>query len=365
MRPCLTFNTESMPYLTTSRRPVRLPADVAAHLAAVRLKLPDVLTVTNPKTKDNAIRHNLPGKALAAACRLETDGSIPARGHLPEIRRLAEQLGILEKALKTDFCPFATPACREACLTWAGRGGLGSAVAAARGRRSLSMLLDPVTDARVTLFSIAWHHRRAAADGRRLAVRLAGTDEGMHWHRLKVPVSVADAQLLSHRFGLEVTPTDWEGSPALGATLGEILRDSVTLYDYSKGSLGHLKAKRSAGWDITASFRTDAPDAIRHALSVAGEFRLAVPVHIRKGDPVPRRLTLTHGDQRLELPCIDGDKTDDRFREPDRLHGVVLSAKRSRGADPLIARPFFLNGPEPGQSHSVTQLADGVARLEW
>lgn len=347
-----------MPYLTTSRRPVRLPADVAAHLAACRLKLPDVLTISNPKTKDTAIRHNLPGKALAAACRLETDGSIPARGHLPELRQLAEELGILDKALRVDFCPFATPACREACLTWAGRGGLGHAVAAARGRRSLSMLLDPVTDARVTLFSIAWHHRRAAADGRRLAVRLAGTDEGMHWHRLKVPVSVADAQLLSHRFGLTVSPTD-------GATLGEILRDSVTLYDYSKGNLSHLTAKRAAGWDVTASFRTDAPDAVRHALSVAGEFRLAVPVHIRKGDPVPRRLTLTHGDQTLELPCIDGDKTDDRFREPDRLTAVILSAKRSRGADPLIARPFFLDGPEPGQAESVTQLADGIARLEW
>ena len=67
-----------MPYLSTPRRPVRLPADVAAHLAAVRLKLPDVLTVSNPKTQDNAIRHNLPGKALANACRLDADGSIPA-----------------------------------------------------------------------------------------------------------------------------------------------------------------------------------------------------------------------------------------------------------------------------------------------
>ena len=347
-----------MAYITTSRRPVRLPADVAAHLAACRLKLPDVLTTSNPKTKDTAIRHNLPGKALAAACRLETDGSIPARGHLPELRQLAEDLGILDKALRVDFCPFATPACRETCLTWAGRGGLGSAVAAARGRRSLSILLDPVTDARVTLFSIAWYHRRAAADGRRLACRLAGTDEGAHWHRLKVPVSVADAQLLSHRFGLTVSPTD-------GATLGEILRDSVTLYDYGKMPLSHLRAKREAGWDMTASFRTDAPDAVRHALSVAGEFRLAVPVYIRKGDLVPRRLTLTHNEQSLTIPLADGDKTDDRFREPDRLHGVVLSAKRSRGADPLIARPFFLNGPEPGKAESVTQLADGSARLEW
>ena len=347
-----------MPYLSTPRRPVRLPADVAAHLAAVRLKLPDVLTVTNPKTKDNAIRHNLPGKALANACRLDADGSIPARGHLPALRELAASLGVLDKALAVDFCPFATPACREACLMWAGRGGLGDAVALARGRRSLSMLLDPVADARATLFSIAWHHRRAAAEGRRLACRLAGTDEGAHWHRLRVPVSVADAQLLSHRFGLTVAPTD-------GATLGAILRDSVTLYDYSKGNLSHLQAKRSAGWDVTASFRTDAPDAVAHALSVAPSFRLAVPVAIRKGDPIPKTLTLTQGDTSLQLPCVDGDATDDRFREADRLTAVILSAKRSRGADPLIARPFFLNGPEPGQIESVTTLNDGIARLQW
>ena len=347
-----------MPYLSSSRRPVRLPADVSAHLAAVRLKLPDLLTVTNPKTKETAIRMNLPGKALAAACRLETDGSIPARGHLPALRQLAQDLGILSKALGADLCPFATPACREACLNWAGRGGLGDAVAMARGRRTLSALLDPVTDARATLFSIAWHHRRAAAEGRRLAVRLAGTDEGAHWHLLRLPVSVADAQLLSHRFGLTVSPTD-------GATLGEILRDSVTLYDYAKGPLSYLRAKRDAGWDMTASFRTDAPDAVAHALSVAPEFRLAVPVAIRKGDPVPRSLTLTQGDRTLTLPCLDGDVTDDRFKEPDRMHVVILSAKRSRGADPLIARPFFLNGPEPDQSFSVTTLSDGVARLDW
>ena len=347
-----------MPYLSTPRRPVRLPANVSAHLAAVRLKLPDVLTVTNPKTKDNAIRHNLPGKALANACRLDADGSIPARGHLPALRELAASLGVLDKALAVDFCPFATPACREACLNWAGRGGLGDAVALARGRRSLSMLLDPVADARATLFSIAWHHRRAAAAGRRLAVRLAGTDEGANWHRLRVPVSVADAQLLSHRFGLTVAPTD-------GATLGEILRDSVTLYDYHKGPLSYLQANRDAGWDVTASFRTDAADAVGHALSVAPSFRLAVPVAIRKGDPIPRTLTLNQGDQSLTLPCVDGDATDDRFRENDRLTAVILSAKRSRGADPLIARPFFLNGPEPGQTESVTTLNDGVARLQW
>ena len=347
-----------MPYLSTPRRPVRLPADVAAHLVAVRLKLPDVLTVTNPKTKDNAIRHNLPGRALANACRLDADGSIPARGHLPALRELAASLGVLDKALAVDFCPFATPACREACLNWAGRGGLGDAVALARGRRSLSMLLDPVADARATLFSIAWHHRRAAAEGRRLAVRLAGTDEGAHWHRLRVPVSVADAQLLSHRFGLTVAPTD-------GATLGAILRDSVTLYDYHKGPLSYLQANRDAGWDVTASFRTDAPDAVGHALSVAPSFRLAVPVAIRKGEPIPKTLTLTQGDTSLQLPCVDGDATDDRFRDPERLTAVILSAKRSRGADPLIARPFFLNGPEPGQTESVTTLSDGIARLQW
>jgi|TARA_R100000081_G_scaffold74394_1_gene40863 hypothetical protein len=322
------------------------------------MKLPDVLTVSNPKTKNNAIRHNFPGKALANACRLDADGSIPARGHLPALRELAASLGVLDKALAVDFCPFATPACREACLNWAGRGGLGDAVAIARGKRSISMLLDPVADARATLFSIAWHHRRAAVEGRRLACRLAGTDEGVHWHRLRVPVSVADAQLLSHRFGLTVAPTD-------GATLGEILRDSVTLYDYHKGPLSYLQANRDAGWDVTASFRTDAPDAVAHALSVAPAFRLAVPVAIRKGDPIPRTLTLSQGDQSLALPCVDGDATDDRFRDPDRLTAVVLSAKRSRGANPLIARPFFLNGPEPGKTESVTTLNDGIARLQW
>ena len=92
---------------------------------------------------------------------------------------------------------------------------------------------------------------------------------------------------------------------------------------------------------------------------------MAVPVAIRKGEPIPRTLTLSQADRSLTLPCVDGDATDDRFREADRLTAVILSAKRSRGADPLIARPFFLNGPEPGQTESVTTLNDGIARLQW
>ena len=91
-----------MSYLSTPRGPLRLPAGVAAHLAAVRMKLPDLLTVSNPKTKNNAIRHNFRGKALANACRLDADGSIPARGHLPAHERAMASAGIGSESV-TDF----------------------------------------------------------------------------------------------------------------------------------------------------------------------------------------------------------------------------------------------------------------------
>jgi hypothetical protein len=191
------------------------PVDVADLLQRFRLSVPGLLTDSNPKLNKGdgraVILHHLPARALAAAITPGTPGSIPARSYLPGLAALAEAEGLTAAALAHNGCPWASNGCGGAgggCLVWAGHGGLSPVVAEARGRRTLAMLADPAAYGRAVLWAIAWHHRRAAAAGQRLAVRLRGTDEGpgMGWHRLRVTVSHAETVRLSQRFGFIRSP---------------------------------------------------------------------------------------------------------------------------------------------------------------
>jgi hypothetical protein len=229
------------------------------------------------------------------------------------------------------------------------------------------MLADPAAYGRAVLWAIAWHHRRAAAAGQRLAVRLRGTDDTA-WHRLRVTVSHAETVRLSQRFGLHTVTAD---GPSGGATLADLAGHVVTFYDYSKahpvtGPLS-LTAQAAAGWDITASLRADAADAAgRAVLALRAGFRLAVPVAMKKGQPLPQRLTLRSEAGAVTVPCVDGDAHDYRYRDPAGV-AVVLRAKRARGADPAVAAPFFLSAPAspaPGDRFR-SALPDGEAVLSW
>ena len=362
-----------MAHLSRPTAPLALPETETAHLARFGLTLPSLLTATNPKlAKGEAlghgaavILHNLPAQALAAAITPATAHPVAARAHLPALAALAQAQGLTAAALGHNGCPWATAGCQAGCLNWSGRGGLGDAVAGARGRRTLAMIADPVTPARAVLWAVAYHYRRAQDQGLPLAVRLRGTDEGprIGWHRLALPVTPADAQALARRFGLPVAPGDGPGhtlAQALAPALGD---GTLALFDYSKAPLGGplgLIAQRAAGWDVTASMAADRATAATDAVAaLAAGFRLAVPVALRKGDPLPVALTLTAGGQTLTVPTVDGDRSDHRYRDP---HGVavILRTKRSRGADPATSDPFSLAAtghPQP--------LPDGVATLQW
>jgi hypothetical protein len=145
----------------------------------------------------------------------------------------------------------------------------------------------------------------------------------------------------------------------------------VSFYDYSKahpvtGPLS-LTAQAAAGWDITASLRADAADAAgRAVLALRAGFRLAVPVAIKKGQPLPQRLTLRSEAGAVTVPCVDGDAHDHRYRDAAGV-AVILRAKRARGADPAVAAPFFLSAPAspaPGDRFR-SALPDGEAVLSW
>ena len=378
-RPLTCYLLPEMQTTATATRcaPVRLPADVAAHLARFGLTLGDLLTDSNPKMQKGSARavgvilHHLPARALAAAVTPGHRGSTAPRSYLAALAHLAEAEGLLDQARAHNGCPWATTGCAAGCLNWAGHGGLSPAVAAARGRRTLAMLADPALYGRAILWAIVRAWARAQAQGLPLAVRLRGTDEGpaCGWHRLRLSLPVADAAGLAHRFGAAISPGAVTLSEALGVLRGArpagVLRGegSLHLYEYSKaplsGPLG-LWAQAEAGFDVTASLAADRASAVADAAAaVRAGFRLAVPVALSKGQPLPAALTLApdHGPA-VTVPCVNGDATDHRWADPEGV-AVILRSKVSRGAGPEAAR--FHLAPIP----DAQPLADGTARLIW
>jgi hypothetical protein len=139
-------------------------------------------------------------------------------------------------------------------------------------------------------------------------------------------------------------------APGEGITLPEALAlapaGSIRLYEYSKAPVGGplgLQAQRAAGFDTTASLAADRPGGIDAAIQAVGAgFRVAVPVALAKGQPLPAVLILESGGQAVDLACIDGDASDHRWADPagPGIAGgcdgvaVILKTKRSRGKGP-------------------------------
>lgn len=361
--PLTTVQTTATPRPTA---PLALPADVASLLARFGLSLPGLLTDSNPKlTKGSAlaravILHHLPHRALAAALTPGQQGATAPRSFLPALRALAEAEGVLPQGLAHNGCPWATAGCAAGCLAWAGHGGLSPAVAAARGRRTLAYLADPAAYGRAILWATARHWAQAQAQGLPLALRLRGTDDSP-FHRLRFDLSPAEAQALRLRFGLQATPG--QGLTLLQALALPVAEGSLRPYEYSKapltGPLG-LQAQAAAGWDVTASLAADRATALQDAWAAASAgFRLAVPVALRKGEPLPVALTLApKGCAPLTLRAIDGDGSDHRWADPQGV-AVILRTKASRGAGAEAAAFSLRATPEP------QALADGLATLAW
>jgi hypothetical protein len=345
--------------LARSVAPAAIPADVAALLRRFSLSLDGLLTVgtSNAKlAKGTAeawpvILHHLPARSLAAALMGPAESTVAPRSKIEGLDTLAARENVLALAMAHNGCPWASKGCAAGCLAWAGHGGLSVTVAAARARRTLAMLAGGPVYSRAILWAIARAYRQAHAKGLPLAVRLRGTDDHP-WHMARLTISPAEAQSLARRYGLPV-------APGIGQTIPEALSlaapGTIRLYEYSKapvtGPFG-LLAQRSAGFDVTASLAADRPHGVLEAIrAVQASFRLAVPVALPKGQPLPAVLILERGPLAVDMACIDGDSTDHRWNDPQGpLNGcdgtaVILRTKRSRGrssaADAFSLAPVF------------------------
>ena len=364
-----------MPALIHRDAPGAVPADVRDHLARFGLTLRGLLTTdrSNPKLGKGAdlapalILHHLPARALARAITPGPEGPTAPRSFVPALLELAEREGLTGAARRHNGCPWASGGCAMGCLNWAGHGGLNVTVAAARGRRTLAMLAGVNTYGRAVLWATLRHHRAAVDAGQLLSLRLRGTDEGpaCGWHHLPVRISTAEAVAIRDRYGVDLAA----GVAPMADRLAAL--PMLRWMEYSKaglsGPLG-LIAQRDAGADITASFAADRATACADGLAAldAG-FRLAVPVRMRKGDPIPSAVTLratipsASGGRSVctvTVPTVDGDRHDHRWADP---HGVavILRTKRSRGAGPE-ADGFSLAAHDQPQ-----HLADGSVQLAW
>ena len=345
--------------------PSHLPDEGARLLQRFELGFDSVLTAGLANTKigkgaalaHSAIFHGLPAKQLETAVYGAMDAPVAARGRLETVRQLALANGLGALVQSLNACPWASDGCRDGCLVFSGRNAMGTAPAACKARRSLARLFAPSVFGVVLLWAIAREYARAQRMGLPLSLRLKGTDDLPH-HLQRFNLHQDEAAILARRYGLPAIP-GW------GTTLPEILQialgdGSIKWYEYSKAPLGGsqgLLELQGCGIDVTASLAADRRGGARAATgAVRAGLRLAVPLDVKRGAAIPSELLLAptlglpapYGspefgrvpadDKPVRLLCIDGDKTDLRWLDPQGPQpggfdgvAVILRTKRSRG----------------------------------
>jgi hypothetical protein len=351
--------------LSRTNTPLHAPDDVRALLTAFDLDLASVLTAANPKlakTKGvvSVIHHALPHRALARAINPATVATTAPRGFLPTLRALAETHGMVDAAMRHNGCRFATAGCIAGCLNGAGHGGISTACANCRGRRTLAMIADPVTYQRAALWALARAYADAARHGLPLAWRMLGTDE-TPWHRMHAPLFPHETAILWRRFGVDAV--DGNALTLAGMFAPMIADGRMIPYEYVKAGVDHPDGPAAwlrAGWrDVTASFAADRMTACADAVAaLRAGFRVAVPIAWSKDAPLPRWCTLaTRAGESITVHTVDGDADDARWRNPTGCV-VLLREKRARGADRTLADRFIL---PHARLHT---LADGSVCLD-
>ena len=349
--------------------PLGLPADAAALLQRFGLSLDGLLTAgaSSPKLSKgdkvaaSVILHHLPARSLSSAVYGAEDAATAPRSRLAGLHALAALNGIEALVSGHNGCPWASKGCAAGCLAWAGHGGISTTVAAARARRTMAFVWGHGPYALAVLWAIGRAYAAAQRKGQPLAYRLRGTDD-LPWHDLRFNLSPTEAATFARRFGLPVVP-------GVGTTIPEALQlaapGTLQPYEYSaaplRGPLG-LLAQRAAGIDTTCSLKADRPGGCADAAeAVAAGFRVAVPVAIRKGQPLPPVLMLRPSPDGpiLRLLTVDGDLGDHRWLDPAGPQpggfdgvAVMLRTKVSRGRGPAAAA--FSLSPEAGLWQPLT-----------
>lgn len=201
-----------------------------------------------------------------------------------------------------DMCPHASPECRKLCLNYSGHGEIGldadglNTVQAARIRRTRYLKRDRAAFMVDLADELSKLELKAAKQGKRLAVRLNVLSDQL-WERIRVG---------AHRNIMAMFP-------------------NVQFYDYTKIPLRHRLDRLPANYHLTFSLSENNDEQAAAAL-IAG-INVAVPFAVRKGEPLPERYQIG----KVNALVIDGDKSDQRFLDPDPLVIGNIVGLRAKG----------------------------------
>lgn len=184
-----------------------------------------------------------------------------------------------------NVCRWSTKGCRAVCLHTSGRLGLPPADRA-KLARTLMFARHPESFMVLVLDEIERHRKRCAAKGRTLVVRLNGTSD--------IPYE----QLLPEMF--------W-------------YFEDVLFQDYTKDGANGRGFERDVSWIpnyyTVLSATENTPDSV-FATHVGN---VVVPVHVRRGAPLPKRFAGRR--------VIDGDEHDLRLIDKQGKFAVLVRAK--------------------------------------
>ena len=249
----------------------------------------------------------------------------------PKVAKSADAVGTLTLPLHlapansggagVNVCPFAG-ACIDLCLDGAGNPVYQDGKT--RARKARTVLYANARDSFMTLLlaEIAAHVAASRAARMDCAVRLNATSDILYE---RIPVTVPDdlAAWIARRYDVHVAsgahPNIMHAFP------------SVTFYDYTKVPPKHRAARLPANYSLTYSY-DPANDARDLADAVSRGWNVAVPVQVRKGQPLPDAFAIDG----VQLPAIDGDLHDFRPADPRGVF-VLLRFKRITARDKVRA----------------------------
>lgn len=196
-----------------------------------------------------------------------------------------------------NVCRFSTPECRAHCVAFAGNGAY-PAVIAARIVKTQFLMGDPQSFLALLVHEID----KAVVKHGRINVRL-NTFSDIPWERV--------APWLFTRWG-----------------------DAVAFYDYTKDwSRGDAvdgdRLPMNYHLTYSASERTTRDD-IRWM--VASGASVAVVVRVKKSEPMPEHFSAWA----VDIPMIDGDKTDDRTLDAGVVVGLRPKGTMRNGKSPMV-----------------------------
>lgn len=247
------------------------------------------------------------------------NGILPFLGTSSKIAT-GEGIGVLTRVLYmmpakasggASACPFASAGCEAACLA-EGTGRMSMhASQRARRRRHASFIADRSRFMMALAHEVEAHEREAMKRGMVPAIRLNGTTD-----------------LLWERFPVGAHPNIMAAFPG------------VRFYDYTKVPLRARASRLPANYHLTYSL-SERADAEAHAAEYIGAgYSVAVVMRMGKGE-APERWTLDdRAGINMNLPVIDGDKTDCRFMDaPGSIVALYAKGRAKTDTSGFVREP--------------------------